>query len=71
MTSTHDLPEALRPPVLNSIPETLRRLPISRAHFFRLVAEGEISTVKIGARTFVSDDEITDFIHRHTRRRER
>lgn len=47
---------------LNSIPEALKRLPISRSTFYELLKSGEIKSVKIGARRFVADSQIDEFI---------
>ncbi|MCH7537977.1 MAG: helix-turn-helix domain-containing protein [Proteobacteria bacterium] len=46
------------PPFVFSINESCRLLSISRRHFYGLLSEGKIKTVKIGARRLVSREEI-------------
>jgi excisionase family DNA binding protein len=56
-------------PALNTIAETLTRLPVSRPTIYKLIRAGELETVKIGRRRFVSDDAIANFIQANTSRR--
>lgn len=43
-----------------------RLLGVSRGAVYRLIASGEIATVKIGRRRFITEDAIAEFIDRHT-----
>lgn len=47
---------------LYSVNETLEYLNIGRTYFYQLLSERRIIAVKIGKRTFVSNDEINKFI---------
>lgn len=47
---------------LLAIPEAASALRISVRHFFRLMARGEIRTVRIGGRTLIKTTEIVRFI---------
>lgn len=48
--------------LLHPIPEGAAHLGVSRTTFYKLVKDGEISTVKIGRRTFVSHDELLRYV---------
>lgn len=51
--------------ILYSVPEALEQLGgIGRATFYQLVKAGQLSAVKLGRRTFVTDDEIRRFVGR-------
>jgi excisionase family DNA binding protein len=41
-----------------SIVETARRLSVSRSHVYRLISEGRLRRVKLGARSIVPASEI-------------
>lgn len=47
---------------LYSVNETLQYLNIGRTYFYQLLSDRRIIAVKIGKRTFVSNDEINKFI---------
>lgn len=47
---------------LYTVPEVLGRLRTSRTKFYELVRTGQLSTVKIGSRTYVRADELARFI---------
>lgn len=47
---------------LLSIPEAQKRVPVSRAKFYQLLKSGELKSVKIGARRFIADSQIDEFI---------
>jgi len=47
---------------LYSVNEALQQLNIGRTYFYQLLSERRIIAVKIGKRTFVSNDEISKFI---------
>ena len=49
-------------PLLHQIPAAARRLGICRAMLYKLIASGDISTIKIGRRRLVSENAICDFI---------
>ncbi|MCH8117979.1 MAG: helix-turn-helix domain-containing protein [Proteobacteria bacterium] len=46
------------PPLAYSVVESCRLLSISRRHFYGLLAEGKIRTVKLGARRVVPRAEV-------------
>lgn len=48
--------------LLLSIPDTAATLSVSRAGIYRLINQGELSTVKIGARCLIPMDSITKLI---------
>lgn len=51
---------------LNNVKTARQRLGgISQATFYNQANSGELRVVKIGRRTFVSDDEIERFISKH------
>ena len=52
------LDQSTERPLAYSINESCRLLSISRRHFYDLLSEGKIQTVKIGARRVVSREEI-------------
>jgi excisionase family DNA binding protein len=45
-----------------SIQEAAKMLGISRPHFYPLVKEGKVRTIKIGRRTLVSVQSLRDFV---------
>lgn len=47
---------------LFTVEETLSLLRIGRTLFYRLIAQGRLSTVKIARKTFVKRDEIERFL---------
>lgn len=49
---------------LNPVPQAMKRVPVSRAKFYRLIKSGEIASVKVGGRRFVADSQIDEFIRR-------
>lgn len=49
---------------LHSIPAAARELSVSARVLERLIAEGEIASVKIGRRRLVPDEALTDYIER-------
>jgi excisionase family DNA binding protein len=49
---------------LHSVPVARRRLNVGLTKFYELINNGELRTVKIGARRLVSEDAIVDFIAR-------
>lgn len=50
--------------LLHSIPEAAKQLSISPRVFERLIAAGEIETVKIGRRRLVPTDSLVEYIER-------
>ncbi len=56
-------------PALNTIAQTLERLPVSRPTLYKLIRTGQLETVQIGRRRFVSDDAIANVIQANTTRR--
>lgn len=50
--------------LLYSIPEAADQLSISARVLERLIAEGDVATVKIGRRRLVAADALTDYIER-------
>ena len=56
-------------PHLLSQEEVAYRLSISRTSLWRLIKQGELESVSIGSRTFVTSSSIDDFINRHTSRK--
>lgn len=57
-----DAPRALTPDTLLTVPEAAAALRIGRTHLYKLVGEGKLRTVKLGARTLVPYREIQRFI---------
>ncbi|WP_207795566.1 helix-turn-helix domain-containing protein [Cryobacterium zongtaii] len=53
-------------PYLLSQDEVAHRLSISRTTVWRLLKDGELESVRIGARTFVSKSSLDQFLIRHT-----
>ena len=51
-------------PVANSIENAAKRLGISRAGLYNLLALGEIRAVKVGARRLIPETELQGFITR-------
>lgn len=56
--------EKPKAPQLYSVPEARRRLRVGLTKFYELMNNGEIRTLKIGARRLVSEDAIIEFIAR-------
>lgn len=52
-------------PLLVSLDESRQKLGIGRTTHDRLVKEGELEVVKIGARTLVVVDSIRSYVERH------
>ncbi|MCL4780699.1 MAG: helix-turn-helix domain-containing protein [Gammaproteobacteria bacterium] len=51
-----------------SVPEACHQLgDLKRDKFYRLVRSGEISIIKIGRRTVVTDDALRDYLRRAQR----
>ena len=50
--------------MLNTVEATGRKLGTGRAKVFRLIAAGELRSVKVGKRRMISDAAIEDFIRR-------
>jgi hypothetical protein len=49
---------AQEPALRHPIPEAVKKLQISRSHFYKRVAEGRIAITYDGARAFVTDEEL-------------
>lgn len=49
-------------PILHSISQTAQLLGIGRSSLYALIAEGRITTVKIGRRTLIRDEELRRFV---------
>ncbi len=49
-------------PRLNSVDAVIERLGIGRAMVFRLLASGELRSVKLGKRRLIPEQAIVDFI---------
>jgi len=49
---------------LHSVPVARRRLNVGLTKFYELINNGELRTVKIGARRLVSEEAIVEFIAR-------
>jgi hypothetical protein len=49
---------------LRSLDETRQQLPISMSKLHRLMRAGELTRVKIGARAFVTQQSIDDYVDR-------
>lgn len=50
--------------LLHAIPDAADRLSVSSRVLERLIADGEIETVKIGRRRLVPDEALVDYIER-------
>ena len=50
--------------MLNTVEATGKKLGTGRAKIFRLIAAGELRSVKVGKRRMISDAAIEDFIER-------
>ena len=55
-----------RVPVLLTLAETLERLPVSRMTLHKLVQSGQLRTVVVGRRRFVTEDDLAAFIEART-----
>lgn len=56
------MPAAIAEPRLNSIPDTIDRLGVSRTTVYRLIASGELRSVKVRGRHLVSDAAIAEYV---------
>jgi predicted DNA-binding transcriptional regulator AlpA len=53
-------------PSLLPVPTVLRKVPISRAYFYKLIKAGKGPVLhKIGDRTFVSEENLADWLSKH------
>lgn len=51
--------------IINSIPQTLEKLGgISRSMVYELINQGELAVVKIGRRSFITEDSLQSFVQR-------
>ncbi len=50
---------------LLTLPEFREVVKVSRASMYRLIADGELGTVKIRGRTFIEKNELRRFIEAH------
>ena len=50
------------PPQLHSIADTLQRIPVGRSKLYEEISSGRLTVVKIGRRSFVSDNELRRYI---------
>lgn len=48
--------------LLHPIPDAAAVLGISRSTLYELIADGEITTVKIGRRTLITQDELERYV---------
>lgn len=64
MTTPTTTTQTATTPQLHSVPMARRRLNVGLTKFYELINNGELRTVKIGARRLVSEDAITEFITR-------
>ena len=55
--------------MLLSVPEAAYALNISRAMLYRLLARGELVSVRIGARAFVEQQELDSYVARRRQAR--
>ncbi len=53
---------AATPPVLHSISEARRQLNLGRSTIYELLARRQLSAVKIGARTLITDESLAAFV---------
>jgi excisionase family DNA binding protein len=53
---------------LISLPDVQRLLGVSRAHVFRLMADGELTVVRLGRRTLVDPRDLDDLVERRKER---
>ncbi|WP_242107210.1 helix-turn-helix domain-containing protein [Luteimonas aquatica] len=49
-------------PLAHTVPEACRRLGISRTTIYQLIANGEIRSFKVGARTLIPEESLRTFI---------
>ena len=56
---------------LIAVPAVLARLGIGRTKLYQLIDSGELRSMKIGSRRFVTDAAVDDFITRLDRRAQR
>lgn len=49
-----------------SVNQVLREIPVSRATLYRALAAGDLESLRIGRRIFVSRGNLDEFIARHT-----
>jgi excisionase family DNA binding protein len=62
-TSKKKIADKVQAALLHSVPETRQLLGnISHTTFYDLLRDGRLKAVKIGSRTFVSDDALRAFI---------
>jgi excisionase family DNA binding protein len=57
------------PRMLLSVPEAAYQLNISRATLYRLLARGDLVSVRIGARVFVPQQELDSYVDRRRQAR--
>ena len=57
-----EAPPQRRVDELYSLAEVGRRLGLSRASVTRLVSRGELKTIRVGRRVFVTETQLGDFI---------
>ena len=62
IASTQPLPSPTR--LALGIEEAASALGLGRTTMFRLIKDGEIKAVKVGGRTIISMNELTDFLKR-------
>jgi len=49
-------------PLAHQIPEACRRIGIARTSIYQLIKDGEIKSIKVGARTLIPETELQRFI---------
>lgn len=56
-------------PQLVDIRGTMNQIPVKRTKVYGLIGEGRLTRVKVGARTFVTQESIDRFVAKLDRRR--
>ena len=71
LPSRPDRAEQYGPPLLLSQDEVAHRLGVSRTTIWRLIRDGELEVVAIGARSAIVNASLEGFIARNTTRRQK
>lgn len=55
--------ESQAPPLLHSVPSAVKRLGVNRTMVFGLMKSGQLRSVKIGKRRFISEAALVEFVN--------
>lgn len=56
------MPDVTARPLLWTLPQAALRLNVSRSTLYKIIGAGELDALKIGVRTYVTEDSIAAYI---------